>query len=156
MKHSIPLAHNQSFLNHKELDEPVDNRWLPDAIEKLDELGKLNANWDGHGAEAPNSLAIMEARKVLYDLEKIDFEPSRILPSAVGGVSLCFFKPKKYGEIECYNTGESIAIIKDTRTNWRSIWEVDSVAESVVKVRNYLLGFTTKYIFNALRPWSKT
>lgn len=111
---------------------------ISDSKENLRALESLSNDWNGYGAEAPNQIALENARAVLESLGQVDLQPSRIIPSAAGGVSLCFFRPMKYAEIECYNSGESVAIIKDTRTNWRDIWDVESITQAVRKILEFL------------------
>jgi len=126
------------FANNSESDEARRHAWFSDADRDLRNLANLSDNWNGYGAEAPNLTARRSARMVLDNLERINLQPSRIISSAAGGVSLCFFRPMKYAEVECYNSGESVAIIKNTQTNWRDIWEVDSVTDSIGKIQAFL------------------
>jgi hypothetical protein len=128
------------FIDYAEATGNGNAGWYVNAIRELDQLAKLSSDWNGYGAEAPNITALSQGRLVLDELNKISLKPDRILPSAVGGVSLCFFGSKKYGEVECYNTGETVAIIKNTSTNWRSIWEVVSMSEAVKRIDEFLRG----------------
>ena len=113
-------------------------RWHARAVEKLEKLAALPDDWNGYGAHAPNETAIHNATQFLEELATKNLEPSRILASAADGVSLCFFRSQKYAEIECYNTGESIAIIKNTSTNWREIWEAKSDLSSIERIQDFL------------------
>jgi hypothetical protein len=115
-----------------------DNDWYARAVDKLEKLSALPENWNSYGGHAPNQVAITTAKLFLGELNSQNLEPSRILASAANGVSLCFFRPKKYAEIECYNTGESVAIIKNTTNNWREIWETQSIESSVGKIQDFL------------------
>lgn len=122
--------------------ESVAVEWYSEAVKRLGSLRELASNWNGYGAEAPNEVALEAATLILTELGMVNLQPSRILPSAAGGVSICFFQSKKYAELECYNTGESVAIIKNTKTNWRDVWEVDSPVDAVRKIKNFLDGIT--------------
>jgi hypothetical protein len=115
-----------------------ENDWYARAADKLQKLSVLPENWNSYGAHAPNQVAITSAKQFLGELNSRNLEPSRIVASAANGVSLCFFRPQKYAEIECYNTGESVAIIKDTSSNWRDIWEIESIQSSVGRIQDFL------------------
>lgn len=112
--------------------------WHAGAIDKLEKLSALPENWNSYESHAPNEVAIKKAKLFLAELRSQNLEPSRILASAANGVSLCFFRPKRYAEIECYNTGESVAIIKTTPNNWREIWEIQSIESAVGKIQDFL------------------
>lgn len=124
--------------NQTEPKKQQDYDWYARAVSKLEELSALPENWNGYEAHTPNQLAITRAKLFLDELKSQDLEPSRILASAANGVSFCFFRPKKYAEIECYNTGESVAIIKNTSNNWREIWEIQSIQSAVGKIQDFL------------------
>jgi len=125
--------------------DKVKSSWHDKALGKLDELSSLTTNWNGYGAEPPNSAALNLARTVIKDLKINNLEPDRILSSAVGGISLCFFMQKKYGEIECYNTGEVVAIIKITPNGFREIWEVSSIPDAVKKIKKFFVEEHTEW-----------
>jgi hypothetical protein len=124
--------------------KPSRKEWYSEAVNSLSALRGLTSDWNGYGAEAPNKEALEAASLTLEQLEAMDLQPSRILPSAAGGVSICFFRPKKYAELEYYNTGETVSIIKNTKTNWRDVWEVDSPVEAIRKIKTFLEGTTQK------------
>lgn len=112
--------------------------WYATAVDELDKLSALPDDWNSYGAHAPNEIAIQKATLFLDELKAKNLEPSRILASAANGVSLCFFRPKRYAEIECYNTGETVAVIKNTANNWREIWEIKSNPSAVEKIQDFL------------------
>ena len=95
--------------------------WLIAAHKKLARLASLNADWDSYGAEVPNQESIDAARNVLRFLAEADFEPTSIDPSVEGGVCLSFQHGGRYGDIECFNCGEILAVIStggDDTTAW--------------------------------------
>jgi hypothetical protein len=46
-----------------------------------------------------------------------------VTASAQGGVGICFYHGKKYGDIECLNTGEILATTSDG-SGRPQVWEV--------------------------------
>ncbi|OAI43881.1 hypothetical protein AYO43_09745 [Nitrospira sp. SCGC AG-212-E16] len=111
---------------------------------ELQSLKELKKDWDGYGADAPNKAALATARNVLNYLKDMDLKLERVLASAVGGVSICFVSAGKYAEIECYNTDTAIAITSLTRTNERSIWEVDSIKDTLQRISRFIQDTTEK------------
>jgi hypothetical protein len=89
--------------------------------EAVDDMRSLHADWNGYGSEAPSDFARDIAKQIL--LSATGLEPSRVVPSAQGGVGICFSHKGKYGDIECLNTGEILATTSDG-TNIPEVWEV--------------------------------
>jgi len=73
-------------------------------------LAKLRLNWDSYGAPAPNESSVANAIRVLNLLETLNLDPTRILPSAEGGVGICFVRGDRYADIECSNEGEVLGV----------------------------------------------
>lgn len=76
---------------------------------QLRELEKLGDDWNGYGSEAPNAQAIQAASTALAILHDLGSLPSRIVASADGGAALLFFLTDGYADIECFNSGETLA-----------------------------------------------
>lgn len=97
--------------------------WLAQAYKTLAKMRTLSQNWDSYGAPAPNAIAIEAARAVLSVLADTGFLPASIDPSAEGGVCIAFSRAKRYADLECFNTGEVLAVVSiggdDTR-----VWPV--------------------------------
>ncbi len=73
-------------------------------------LAQLRPNWDSYGAPAPNGRSIANAIRVLNLVESLNLDPTRILPSAEGGVGICFVREDRYADIECSNEGEVLGV----------------------------------------------
>src|ERR1700692_2916952 len=58
--------------------------------DQVDEVTNLRQNWDSYNAEPPNRQAQNLAERVLTSLETNSIAPSRLVPSAEGGVAFCF------------------------------------------------------------------
>jgi len=79
-----------------------------------DELARLRHcafGWDGYEAHAPNEGSIAAAGNALRVLDRLNAEPAAVLPSADGGVGLCFTENDRYGHIEFLNNGEAWALM---------------------------------------------
>ena len=73
-------------------------------------LANLRPNWDTYAAPAPNGVSVANAIRVLNLLEAMNLGPTRILPSAEGGVGVCFVRGDRYADIECSNDGEILGV----------------------------------------------
>jgi len=73
-------------------------------------LSDLNQGWDSYAAPSPNRIAITKAIHILDFLDGPDLLNVRILPSAEGGVGICFVRGDRYADIECSNDGEVFGI----------------------------------------------
>ena len=103
----------------------LDYKARVDAVKSLRRIARLPANWDSYGADPPNDTAVHAAEDVLQLLAQIDFGPTRVDPSAEGGVCLSSQAGNRYGDIECFNTGEVLAVISKGGDD-TAVWSVDT------------------------------
>lgn len=80
------------------------------AKKQLGELAKLNSNWDSYGAPAPNPTAIRNAASILERMRPFDLAIARIVPSAEGGIAVCFAKGNRYADLEAGNDGSILGV----------------------------------------------
>ena len=73
-------------------------------------LSGLKDGWDSYAAPPPNRTAIQKALHILDLLDMPDLLGVRILPSAEGGVGICFVRGDRYADLECSNDGEVFGI----------------------------------------------
>ncbi len=129
---SSPTSKSAKFLSISQFKE---------FYRKLDELANLPENWDSYGAEPPNNLAISLAHKALDVLTEMNFRPSRVTPSVENGIGISFIFEDKYADIECFNTGEVLAVISDGK-EIPDVWEVEltrqGLKSAVGKIRVFL------------------
>jgi hypothetical protein len=59
--------------------------------------------------EPPNEKAMSAAKLILDALVGFTIEPSRVVVSAEGGISIVFLRDGRRASLECYNTGEIVA-----------------------------------------------
>jgi hypothetical protein len=84
-------------------------RVFDQAWTRLQELENLGPNWDSYGAAAPNREARKTAERILTLLSALSVSPTRVVASSEGGVGICFVYEDRYADIECFNTGETVA-----------------------------------------------
>lgn len=109
----------------KILAPPPASSWLLVAKQTIDTLSTLDAGRNSYAADPPNASALYWARKILDILSNSGVAPAKIVPSAEGGVGICFIAKNKYADVECLNSGEIVAIKKDFSKGTREVWELD-------------------------------
>ena len=77
---------------------------------RLEQLAKLPANWDSYGTENPSRMAIITALAIAKAFVEFDLLPDAISASSEGGVAICFMRNQRYADIECFNSGDVLAV----------------------------------------------
>ncbi len=77
---------------------------------RLEQLSSLPANWDSYGSEPPSQLAVSAAAGIADAFISFGLIPDTIVPSAEGGIAICFVRNQKYADIECFNSGDILAV----------------------------------------------
>ena len=77
---------------------------------QLAKLARLSRGWDTYKAEAPSSISIIAASRIGKKFIQLGLVPDVVVPSSEGGVALCFLRNPKYADVECFNTGEVLAV----------------------------------------------
>jgi hypothetical protein len=93
--------------------------------ETVDDMRRLQADWNGYNSDPPNEFARDLAKQILLSTTNI-LVPTRVAPSAQGGVGICFYGRNKYADIECLNTGEILATLSDG-VGRPEVWDVKPV-----------------------------
>ena len=116
------------------------SEWLPAALSRLQMMRSLPADWSSHEAAPPNAVAIRNAGEVLKALSEFDLQPTHINPSAEEGVCISFRNGKKYADIECFNSGDVLAIISNESSE--TAWDVSErgIRSAVVRVNQFITG----------------
>jgi hypothetical protein len=99
----------------------------------LAELALTEANWNSYNAATPTAEAIEDAQSVLAVLGIRLLMPSRVLPSADGGVSLIFAsETSSRAVIECSNDRECLLVLYDLNGNVDTFeWPAGRLADQV-------------------------
>ena len=110
-------------------------------FKKLLQLKHVIPNWEASGAAPPNHTAIATAGRVLEKLAILDFRPDRIDPSTGEGVSLSFRRGNKSADLECFNTGEILALEAIDGGN-PVIWEVSEadIESAAARINRFIFG----------------
>lgn len=122
---------------------------LHEAEARIRSLAGMKDDWDGYGAPAPNGTAFVHLHRILDLMEPSDFHSATILPSAEGGLGICFVHGNRYADIECLNDGEIIGVryvgkeiprlidISGTRS---------SIRAALKQIREHLYGWSSSNI----------
>jgi hypothetical protein len=116
-------------------------RRSPELWGQLDKLRDLPKDWDTYKADPPNDFALDWAREILSILIESGFPPTKIMASVEGGVGFVFTKKDKYGDIECLNSQEIVAVIYDRKTEpdaWTVALDSQSIRLAIDKIRVFL------------------
>lgn len=115
--------------------------WLVDALKRLSEVSTLDGNWDSYGADAPSDNAVAHARSILSVLSHLDYPPSAVDPSAEGGICISFVAGDRYGDIECFNSGEILAVFikaDGDPTVWPLGTDEESVRDAAAVIKSFI------------------
>jgi hypothetical protein len=94
----------------------------------LSRLVSVPNNWNMYGAPAPSAASIEIARRVLESLQVESLLPSRVLPSAEGGIAFIFLSnTDNRAVIESLNSDEAFILLYDRAGNsktldWSESW----------------------------------
>lgn len=117
--------------------------WLKRFNDDLQALAALESDWDSYGSQPPNMTAIELARTVLEVLAEMGLMPLSLAPSPDEGVSISFLKGKRLAAIECFNTGEIVAVTSDGSGSPR-VWGVgvdrEAIREALEEMRDFVGG----------------
>lgn len=96
-------------LDHESLDSPALQDWKA----KLNGYATLKSGWNRYSAPAPSGLSLSSARKILMVAAQENLLPSRLAPSAVGGIGMTWQQEDREAYIEVYNNGTAWTIFSD-------------------------------------------
>ena len=106
-------------------------------------ISQLRDGWNGYSAAAPTERAILTAKSFFDVLLHGNFEPTRLAPSAVGGVATTHRQGPRKVYVEFYNDGRVLALFSDDVSE-PLIKRVDpndtSFKSLIAEMRDYLHG----------------
>lgn len=114
--------------------------WMVEACKRLSRFASLQDDWDSYGAEAPSQVSLDAARSVLRVLAEVDFETTSVDASAEGGVCLSFQHGDRYGDVECFNSGEVLAVTSDGGDATEA-WELKDLEQGLRSTLNKIRAF---------------
>jgi hypothetical protein len=77
----------------------------------------LTDGWNGYSAVAPAAAAIENAEAFLKAMQKAGYEPTRVAPSAMGGVAVTRRHDGKKVLVEFYNDGRVFVLFAAQPSN---------------------------------------
>ncbi len=111
---------------------------------RLDECLQFDNGWNGYSAPAPNPLSVEHARGLLAAMRDGSVEPTRVGPTAMGGIAITRRVGHKKAFVECYNDGRVYVLLGNRTTDEMDVRQVDADAQSfqklVATMREYLNG----------------
>ncbi len=104
----------------------------------VDDMKDLHDDWNGYGSDAPGDFAREVAKQILLTATNV-VEPTRVTPSAQGGVGICFTFKGKDADMECLNAGEILATTSDGKA-LPDVWEVKpgDIKEALERIARFL------------------
>ena len=109
---------------------------------RLTNLRGLKDRWNSYTAPRPDELAIRNAEAFLTAMRDADYEPTRLAPSAMGGVAITRRQDKRKVLVEFYNDGRVYALFSDRDTLAMDVQPVpqQTFAAFIPTIRKYLDG----------------
>jgi hypothetical protein len=110
---------------------------------QLEGFRQLKTGWNSYTAPAPADGAIHNARVFLDELRAHAFEPTRVAPSAMGGIAITRRQGERKGFVEFYNDGRVYALLSDRKGEKRVFpipVDAPSFREFILQMRDYLDG----------------
>jgi hypothetical protein len=80
-------------------------------LKRLRSFRTLKHDWNSYGAAPPNRESRFWARRVLRELDTLNFPPTALSASPDAGVTIFFRSENKQALIECSNNGDIIAVM---------------------------------------------
>lgn len=130
-----------AFIQESSLVRHEDPWW--EMKTKLESFADLSDGWNGYSAPAPNSISIDHAMHFLLTMQVNSCEPTRLAPSAVGGVSITRRVRERKVYVEFLNNGLISALFVDdaARTMKTSRLELSSdFNDAIAEIEEYLCG----------------
>lgn len=115
----------------------VEQRRLADL--QLEELRELRRGWDSYDAEVPNTTAFRRAHEILTAAQQERLDVTRIVPSAEGGIGICFVASGRYAHIEASNDGELTLVMfsGNDPAEIREIHDEPALVQALHQIRQY-------------------
>lgn len=110
--------------------------------DQLSALRSIEAGWDSYQAPAPNEIALAAGEEALNILRGLNVRPAGVLPSADGGIGICFTLSGRYAHIEFENTGDAWTLMygpTGTPESWQlPSTNIDSISAAWTRISAFL------------------
>jgi len=101
----------------------------------------LEEDWEDDSTR-PGSIAISCAWHIFCRCNLHGIPPSNVVPSAKGGVGICFTRNGKYADFECFNDGTVLWVISDRHSDVDVLpldpWHDAEVDNAVFRIAQFL------------------
>ena len=87
--------------------------WFLTLSKTLHSFKDLKPGWNGYSASPPERLALRNAEQYLCVASHFDLEPTRLAPSAVGGVGITHRRGPLKAYVEFFNNGKVHTLFSD-------------------------------------------
>lgn len=112
-------------------------------FDKLESCRSLSDGWNGYTAAAPAITAIDNAEAFLRAMQQAGCEPTRVAPSAMGGIAITRRNDRKKVLVEFYNDGRAFSLFS-TPPSYMNVKQVPlnaaSFAAFIGEIQEYLDG----------------
>jgi hypothetical protein len=95
--------------------------------DQLASMRLVTRGWDSYDAPPPGESSVRAAEQALNALRALNAEPDAVLPSADGGVGICFIHGPRYAHVEILNSGEWHALMYGGTNDPPEMWRIASV-----------------------------
>lgn len=123
------------------------DRWNS-VFRKLDSFCSLKDDWNSYAAPAPSPLTIAQARTFVECLHAENLEPSRLAPSAIGGVGITLRLRDRRVYVEFRNDGGIYAVQSDQSSEpiISAVRDDESGFRLIIGImKDYLNGATSQH-----------
>src|SRR2546422_189828 len=106
---------------------------------QIDQLRSLRRGWNTYGAEPPNDTAFELTDRILSAANRLRIDVTRVVPSADGGLGVCFVRGGRYAHIEASNEGELTLVMFAGRETAEvsGIDSEESLLRALERIRDY-------------------
>jgi len=115
----------------------------PKWFARLDGFAELEEGWNGYSAPAPEPASLSAARAFLAVMRQADYPPTRLAPSAMGGVGITRRQGGRKVYVEFYNDGTAHALFSSGQAGMHTRpvpGDPDGARAFLAEMRAYLDG----------------
>ena len=109
-------------------------------VQELRQLRSLPRGWDSYRAEPPNDWAVSHALQIVDAAMERRLDVTQLIPSADGGVGVCFVNGDCYSHIEASNGGE-LTLVMFSKQDPGHVSEIagkDGLTSALELIREYI------------------
>jgi hypothetical protein len=104
---------------------PAPPNWLPNVLERLEELLALGDEWSSYG-EPPSHECDVASRQLLVELFRAGVCPSKLIPMADGGISFRFHQEERTARIAVGNDASIVLVTQQSPEDAATYRELES------------------------------